>query len=260
MAEYEKVEINDNTPSENITLEEEAAAIDAKATENPEAIAEGTTPEVSEDRPEWLPEKFQSAEDMAKAYAELEGKQSSGEEVDTSKEETEATESTEEETAQLGTIEDASAEFADNGQLSETTYEKLAEVGLGKDMVDQYIAGQQAIIEQQSQAIFSEIGGKSEYDAMSEWAGETLSDADLTAYNETVESGTVDQAKFAVKALYAQYKGGAAPKPMQGSTTGAAVAPFTSRAQVTEAMRSKKYTQDPAYRTQVEQRLAISNI
>ena len=258
MAEYEKVEINDNTPSENITLEEEAAAIDAKATENPEAIAEGTTPEVSEDRPEWLPEKFQSAEDMANAYAELEGKQSSGEEADTSEEE--ATESTEEETAQVSTIEDATAEFATDGQLSETTYEKLAEVGLGKDMVDQYIAGQEAIIEQQSQAIFSGIGGKSEYEAMSEWAGESLSDADLTAYNETVESGTVDQAKFAVKALYAQYKGGAAPKPMQGSTTGAAVAPFTSRAQVTEAMRSKQYTADPAYRTQVEQRLAISNI
>jgi hypothetical protein len=258
MAEYEKVEINDNTPSENITLEEEAAAIDAKATENPEAVAEGTTPEVSEDRPEWLPEKFQSAEDMANAYAELEGKQSGGEEADTS--EQEATESTEEETAQVSTIEDATAEFATDGQLSETTYEKLAEVGLGKDMVDQYIAGQEAIIEQQSQAIFSEIGGKSEYEAMSEWAGESLSDADLTAYNETVESGTVDQAKFAVKALYAQYKGGAAPKPMQGSTNGAAIAPFASRAQVTEAMRSKQYTEDPAYRNQVEQRLAISNI
>ena len=28
----------------------------------------------SESRPEWLPEKFKSPEDMAKAYAELEGK------------------------------------------------------------------------------------------------------------------------------------------------------------------------------------------
>ena len=263
MAEYQKVEINDNTPSENISLEAEAAAIDAKATEEtPEVVAEGTTPEVSEDRPEWLPEKFQSAEDMAKAYAELEGKKSSGEEVDTSEEETEETEATEAtpEGAQIGTIEDATAEFANEGQLSEATYEKLNEVGLGKDMVDQYIAGQEAIIEQQSQAIFSEIGGKSEYEAMSEWAGESLSDSDLTAYNETVESGTVDQAKFAVKALYAQYKGGAAPKPMQGSTNGAAIAPFASRAQVTEAMRSKQYTTDPAYRSQVEQRLAISNI
>ena len=79
MAEYEKVEINDNMPSENISLEEEAAAIDANAPESPEAVADGTTSELSEDRPEWLPEKFQSAEDMAKAYAELENKQSSGE-------------------------------------------------------------------------------------------------------------------------------------------------------------------------------------
>ena len=127
-------------------------------------------------------------------------------------------------------------------------------------MVDQYIAGQEAIIEQQSQHIFSEIGGKAEYEAMSEWASESLSDEDLNAYNETVESGTVDQAKFAVKALYAQYKGGATPTLLQGSTTGASVAPFASRAQVTEAMRSKQYEQDPAFRQQVEQRLAISNI
>ena len=95
---------------------------------------------------------------------------------------------------------------------------------------------------------------------MAEWAGETLPESELDAYNETVETGTVDQAKFAVKALYQQYKGGAAPTPLQGSTNGASIAPFNSRAQVTEAMRSKQYQQDPAFRQQVEQRLAISQL
>ena len=32
----------------------------------------------NQDRPEWLPEKFKSAEDMAKSYTELEKKFSSG--------------------------------------------------------------------------------------------------------------------------------------------------------------------------------------
>ena len=89
MAEYEQNVINDKTPTENITLEQEAAAIDAKAAENP-VVEEQPIPSSSE-RPEWLPEKFNSAEDMAKAYAELETKQSSG-----SEEEAETSESVEE--------------------------------------------------------------------------------------------------------------------------------------------------------------------
>lgn len=253
----EKVEINDTSASENITLEQEAAAIDAKANEQAsETSVEESTPEVSSERPEWLPEKFQSAEDMAKAYAELETKQADGEEAETS----ESSEETITEDAQTFAVNDASTEFEEKGQLSDSTYEKLAEVGLGKEMVDQYIAGQEAMMEIQSNAIFSEIGGKSEYEAMAEWAGETLPESELDAYNETVETGTVDQAKFAVKALYQQYKGGAAPTPLQGSTNGASIAPFNSRAQVTEAMRSKQYQQDPAFRQQVEQRLAISQL
>ena len=253
----EKVEINDTSASENITLEQEAAAIDAKANEQAsETSVEESTPEVSSERPEWLPEKFQSAEDMAKAYAELETKQADGEEAETS----ESSEETITEDAQTFAVNDASTEFEEKGQLSDSTYEKLAEVGLGKEMVDQYIAGQEAMMELQSNAIFSEIGGKSEYEAMAEWAGETLPESELEAYNETVETGTVDQAKFAVKALYQQYKGGAAPTPLQGSTNGASIAPFNSRAQVTEAMRSKQYQQDPAFRQQVEQRLAISQL
>lgn len=255
----EKIEINDTTATENITLEQEAAAIDAKTAEQTsETTVEESTPEVSSERPEWLPEKFQSAEDMVKAYSELEAKQSSSEEneADTS----ETTEATETDDAQTFAVNDASAEFEEKGELSEATYEKLSEVGLGKDMVDAYIAGQEALMEVQSNTIFSEIGGKQEYESMAEWAGENLPEAELEAYNETVESGTIEQAKFAVKALYQQYKGNAAPSPLQGSTNGTAVAPFTSRAQITEAMRSKQYTNDPAFRKQVEQRLAISQL
>ena len=47
---------------------------------------------------------------------------------------------------------------------------------------------------------------------------------------------------------------------MQGSTNGSAVAPFQSRAQVTQAMRSKQYQTDAGFRQEVQQRLAISNL
>ena len=254
MAEYEQNVINDKTPSENITLEQEAAAIDAKAAENP-VVEEQPIPSSSE-RPEWLPEKFSSAEDMAKAYAELENKQSSG-----SEEEAETSESVEETSTDTPNIVSiANDEYMESGQLSQDTYNQLGEMGISKEMVDSYIAGQEAIMDKQSNDIFNTIGGKSEYEAMSEWAGQNLDDADLEAYNQTVESGTIDQAKFAVRALYQQYKGGNPVTPMQGSTNGSAVAPFTSRAQVTQAMRSKQYQTDAGYRQEVQQRLAVSNL
>ena len=227
MAEYEQNVINDKTPTENITLEQEAAAIDAKAAENP-VVEEQPIPSSSE-RPEWLPEKFNSAEDMAKAYAELETKQSSG-----SEEEAETSESVEETSTDTPNIVSiANDEYMESGQLSQDTYNQLGEMGISKEMVDSYIAGQEAIMDKQSNDIFNTIGGKSEYEAMSEWAGQNLTDADLEAYNQTVESGTIDQAKFAVRALYQQYKGGNPVTPMQGSTNGSAVAPFTSRASYT---------------------------
>ena len=254
MAEYEQNVINDKTPTENITLEQEAAAIDAKAAENP-VVEEQPIPSSSE-RPEWLPEKFNSAEDMAKAYAELETKQSSG-----SEEEAETSESVEEtSTGTPDIVSIANDEYIENGQLSQDTYNQLGEMGISKEMVDSYIAGQEAIMDKQSNDIFNTIGGKSEYEAMSEWAGQNLDDADLEAYNQTVESGTIEQAKFAVRALYQQYKGGNPVTPMQGSTNGSAVAPFTSRAQVTQAMRSKQYQTDAGYRQEVQQRLAVSNL
>ena len=50
--------------------------------EAPMEVVEDTT---GAERPEWLPEKFQSPEDMAKAYGELESKM--GEEPESSEDE-----------------------------------------------------------------------------------------------------------------------------------------------------------------------------
>ena len=60
MAEYQSVEINEKTEGENISLEEQSAQQDAANTEAQQG-----------DRPEWLDEKFESPEDLAKAYQNL---------------------------------------------------------------------------------------------------------------------------------------------------------------------------------------------
>mgnify|MGYP003153823035 CR=1 FL=1 len=236
------------------TLEDAANAIDEAEAQQLEAEQNREPQTYTPERPEWLPEKFESAEAMAQAYAELETKLGNPEAQPTE------TETKEEASEYDNTIEGATIEFQEKGELSEETYKALEKQGLNKIMVDNYIAGQEAIIAQQQMEITSEIGGMQEYQKLSNWAAETLSDDDLQAYNETVESGTVAQAKFALKSLYAQFQAAGSPKIAQGSVNGTGVPPFQSRQQVTMAMRDPRYDKDPAYRDEVLQRLARSNV
>ena len=70
MAELHRVEINEKAPTEIEPVDEKV--------ETPEVQQEEPQAEETQERPEWLPEKFKSAEDMANAYAELEKRMGAG--------------------------------------------------------------------------------------------------------------------------------------------------------------------------------------
>ena len=156
----------------------------------------------------------------------------------------------------------ATEEFTETGELSEASFESLAKAGIPREFVETYLQGQTAIADNQTAQVQETIGGPQNYEAMAEWAVENLSEEQLEAYNEVVESGTVDQAKMAVQGLFAQFTsaGGKTPQVVMGATQGASVKPFNSAAQVTEAMKDPRYKSDPAYRQTVEQRLAVTSI
>ena len=70
----------------NVSLEEQAKTTtkQAVAMKDETRVSEAKQYRSTEDtRPEWLPEKFKNAEDLAKAYSELEKKQSTPTEPDT---------------------------------------------------------------------------------------------------------------------------------------------------------------------------------
>ena len=123
------------------------------------ATAESTTSQPqSEERPSWLPEKFQSAEDLAKAYGELEKKMSSGE---TQPEEMPTQEQIEQQTGL--DLNPYYEEFQNQGSLTEESYQKLEAAGLNKDLVDSYIAGQEAIANATVNSIYQGAGGEEAY-------------------------------------------------------------------------------------------------
>jgi hypothetical protein len=260
MAELHRVEINEKAPNEIEPVDE--------TVETPEEQQAEPQAEETQERPEWLPEKFKSAEDMAQAYAELEKRMGQGtkevEETEQPEEQQEETNDNKEEASDYNeAVVEASKEFFENdGKLSEDTYKKLEGIGLPRDLVDSYAAGQQALL-QSEEAQIKGVAGDS-YDAMAEWANEHLPQEEIDAFDEAVTSGTVSQAKLAVQGLYARYQnatGATQPKLVQGAVSGSSTMPFKSMQELARAQSDPRYRSgDKAYHQEIDRRLAVSNI
>ena len=225
------------------------------------------TTDGSQDRPQWLPEKFKSPEDMAKAYAELESKLGAPKDPA-------ATQTPDPSVATPNDAQNAlsekgldltefSKEFSEKGELSPESYEKLSKSGFDKALVDQYIAGQRALADDYANTVKSEAGGDEKYSEMVQWAKANMSQSEIDAFNKAVDSGNKDQAKLAVLGLKASFEksNGREPNLLSGGTRGAAEGDvFESTAQLTKAMSDPRYREDPAYRAKVQAKLGRSTL
>jgi len=230
--------------------------------------AEGLeNPNVS-DRPEWLPEKFNSVEDMASAYESLEQKLGSQDEEE-HEEEYEEEEGQDdldaiaEELEEIGIDFDSlSQEFAELGGLSEDSYDSLIDAGIPRGIVDQFIDGQMAVAEQMQEEAFEQVGGQEAYADMVAWASDSLPEASIDAFNNAVNSGNIESANLAIQGLQAQYRSvhGSEPSLVMGETKSVTGGVFDSAAQLTAAMRDPRYSTDSAYRQQVASKLQRSNV
>lgn len=155
-------------------------------------------------------------------------------------------------------------EWQETGELSAESYEKLQKSGIPKEMVDAYIEGQQVIAERLTTRVFDTAGGKDEYVALIEWAKTGLSSEERTTYNTITESGDINTILLAVKGLKATMEDarGKAPRLLsadgQGSSTNSDT--YKSQKQLTTAMSDKRYSNDPAYRAEVIEKLSRSNL
>jgi hypothetical protein len=215
-----------------------------------------TEMQTSEDRPEWLPEKFSNAEELAKAYGSLEKEFSAR-----PKEEAKPTEQNKTEEAPQQGLDKFYEEFAEKGELAETSYNELAKLGLDKTLVDSYIEGQKLVVDTNTKQIHNIAGGSEEYNELVTWASNNLSEAEAKVFNDMVDGGDIETAKFAVQGLMA--KAGANPKQQslfEGTSDAVSKDAFASVAQVTEAMNDPRYEKDPAYRKMVEEKIGRSTV
>lgn len=258
----ESVTFSEPTEQENISLEQQAE-MQESAQQQPDDDEQPQQPEAAEatpqDRPEWLPEKFDNPEALADAYSNLEKQFHENKAEPAETEENNNTEDTPEVTNSA--VNSASEEFFETGSLSEETYKNLEANGIPKEMVDMYVTGYEAVANQQQQTLMNEAGGAENYEAMSEWAATSLTDQEQEVYNNTVESGDINAATMAIRGLYARFQsdGGTPVSLVQGDTSGTAGAvPFSSAKEMTIAMQDSRYGYDTKYREQIAQRLSVT--
>ena len=235
--------------------------------------------------PEWVPEKFRNAEDpmkaMADAYSELEkrqGKPEGSEEADNDGEieDTEADEATvtygpaiDAALTEAGlSAEAVNGEYEENKGLSEATYEKLANAGYPKELVDHYMAGfeasamKAALAENDIKAIKDSVGGDQAWTTMTEWARTNLDEGKINAFNSAMDSGNRALIDMATAGLKAQYDSanGVEGRTIHGGSANPSRDVFTSPEGAADAMNEARHSGDPAKIKAVEDKMLRSNI
>ena len=217
--------------------------------------------------------KFKSAEDLEKAYKELESKLGKKEEQSTEDDDAATTEEpvVDESEAISDTakfIQEASSEyFSNNNQLTPDTIQKLKEMP-SEQLIDAYMELQKDATIQQTElsqsdadAILSSVGGEDLYNEALGWAADNLKPDEVAAFDNVINSGNKDAIFFAANALIQRYQNdvGFEGKRVSGKSvkTQSAKA-FRSQAELARAISDPRYRNDPAYRLDIQDRLAAS--
>lgn len=224
--------------------------------------------------------KFKSAEDLERAYKELEkklGERSQPKDDDDQAPEDEvreeAPEGDEDEPQEVDStvefIQQASEEYWGNDkQLSPETVSKLKELPSEK-LIEAYLkltenqpqTAAQPLGDAEAQEIVQSVGGQEAYNATLEWAAQNLKPEEVAAYDNVVNSGNKDAIYFAVQALNKRYLDavGFEGKAVSGrSIRSSGAKPFRSQAELARAISDRRYHEDPAYRNDIAERLAAS--
>jgi hypothetical protein len=222
--------------------------------------------------------KFKSAEDLEKAYLELQkklGQKDKGVEDDSTSDSAPDDDSAPEEeeeqspvSKRVDFLKQASEEYYSNDNaLKPETIQKLKEIP-AEDLVDAYmemqknnpVAQAQPLSDDAAKTIVDSVGGQDAYNDTLAWAADNLKPEEVAAYDNVVNSGNKDAIFFAVQALNQRYKDsvGFEGQQISGRAPKSTVKGFRSNAELANAISDPRYRNDPAYRYDIEQKLAAS--
>jgi|DEB0MinimDraft_6_1074348.scaffolds.fasta_scaffold07233_3 hypothetical protein len=236
-----------------------------------EALAIGEQRAQEESR--MLAGKYESAEELEKAYIELQKKL--GESNDGLREEDPQGRRREEEVEEqpidadplVDLLNEASQEYAQEGKLTEETFEKLSQMD-SKDLLEAYmqIQSNPAQVEdftaEQVTEIQNFVGGEEQYNGLVSWAAENMPENFVQAFDNLINVGDPDMIKLAVVGMQAAFQeaNGYEGRMLSGKPAQTQQDVFRSQAEVVAAMSDPRYDRDPAYRQDVFAKLERSDL
>jgi len=230
--------------------------------------------QLQEEQDQLLAGKYQNAEELERAYIELQrklGDSDEGDEEEVAEDDGEVYEETETEYTEAQTlISNASQEYAETGQISDEMFEQFGEMS-SQDLVEAYMNIQanapEAVAEELSESevnsIKNSVGGDQAYDSVMQWAGENLDPDQVDAFDNIIATGNSTAIQMMVNGLKAQYdsSNGYEGRMLSGKSanTGSSDV-FRSQAELVSAMSDSRYESDPAYRNDLLEKLDRSDL
>ena len=259
-AEEQTFTVTDQQPETEVLTEEEqdSLAVGEKLVTEQEGLLAG---------------KYKSAEELEKAYKELEAKL--GDQPEQAQPEPEAEPEPTSLSDNANVITSASDEYYQNdGKLSPETLQKFSNMS-SQDLVNAYLEVTKSpdwqaappsevadISDAQINQVKNAAGGEAAYQNMVQWAGSNLDAKSIEAFDQIINTGSLDAINFAVKGLKSQYD---AANGVEGTMVQGKAAPnrgdvFRSQAELVAAMSDRRYDNDPAYRQDVIEKLDRSDL
>ena len=215
--------------------------------------------------------KYKNAEELEKAYVELQKKLGDDKETEQASAEDKAEDKPQfSEGASL--INSASEEYYANGnKLSDETMAKFSSMST-QDLIKAYMEvqatqPQQAappaeITQDQINQIKNSAGGERAYANIVNWAKSNLPKSSIDAFDEVVNTGSVQAIQLAVAGLKSEYNNanGVEGRMVTGKTAPDRGDVFRSQAELVRAMNDARYDNDPAYRQDVIEKLDRSDL
>ena len=210
--------------------------------------------------------KYKNAQELEKAYKELESKIGVQE---APPQESANTESTEEKTeVQKEFLSSLWEESQQEGDFKQETLDKLKGMN-PTDLAQEYLNYRAENQQEQPQLqqkdidnLYNVAGGKKGYTEMMDWANNNIAKEEIKMYDAVMEKGDPLAAFFAVKALHYRFTDsqGVDGRMLTGKAVKSEKPGFKSQAALVAAMNDPKYDNDPAYRSEVMEKLARSDI
>ena len=215
--------------------------------------------------------KYKNAQDLEKAYMELEKKLGSGSREE-SEEETYDEEPVQEESQDYSDLSNlfalAGDEYSESGQLSAETLEAFSSMS-SQELVQAYFEMQaqqpsqsgRELSNQEVNQLQNSVGGQEVYNQLTSWAAENFNEGEIEAFDSLIESGNTNAIQLALQALYYRYTDamGVEGNMLSGKPARSQDA-FRSQQELISAMSDPRYDSDPAYRQDVINKLERSDI